>query len=76
MSEVYGDLYDERPELIINERHKSSGLISELAEIAKSLNYRVSYQQGRFRHDMVVSEYQKKPKSMTYLEAKRYFKNQ
>lgn len=73
---AYGEMYDQRPELIIQQRHKSSGRIRELAQMAHRLNYKVSYQQGVFREDMIVAEYEQKPKPMNYSSARRYFERQ
>ncbi|MEJ2510334.1 MAG: hypothetical protein P8Y72_01920 [Anaerolineales bacterium] len=73
---AYGEMYDQRPELIIQERHKGSGKIRELAQMAHRLNYKVSYQHGIFRDDMIVAEYEQKPQPMNYSTAKRYFERQ
>jgi hypothetical protein len=49
-----GMLYEERPEIIIHERHRSSGSARELIALAKAQNYRISFGSGGFRNDLIL----------------------
>lgn len=51
---VYDKLEQERPEMIISERLRNSGTVQRLVDLAKEHNYRISFERGRFRHDLMV----------------------
>lgn len=53
---AYGELYDQRPELVIHERLRHSGTIRKIIDMAKENNYKVSFDHGPFRHDMLIKE--------------------
>jgi hypothetical protein len=51
---AYGELYDQRPELIIHDRLKYLGTVSELVGIARENNFKVTFERGPLRHDMLI----------------------
>lgn len=74
---AYGELYDRRPELIIHDRLKHSGAIREVIEMAQKNNFKVSFERGPFRHDMIIKENEEsgtKPQSHTVTSGLRYFR--
>ena len=74
---AYGELYDQRPELIIHDRLKHSGTIREVIQMAQQNNYKISFKRGPFRHDLIIREggdSPGKPQSHTIISGLRYFK--
>jgi len=74
---AYGELYDRRPELVIHDRLRHSGTIRELIDMAKNNNYKVSFERGPFRHDMLIKENgesTERPQSHTVTSGLRYFR--
>jgi hypothetical protein len=71
---AYGELYDQRPELVIHDRLRHSGTIREVIDMAKENNYKVSFERGPFRHDMLIKESADKPQSHTVTSGLRYFR--
>lgn len=51
---AYGELYDQRPELVIQERLRNSGLVLELAKAAQKNNFNVSFGRGPFHQDILI----------------------
>jgi hypothetical protein len=51
---AYGELYDQRPELLIHERLRHSGVVRELVGLAAEQNFHVSFEKGPFRQDMMI----------------------
>lgn len=51
---AYGELYDQRPELIIHDRLKYLGSVQELVELAKQGNFKVNFERGPLRRDLVI----------------------
>lgn len=73
---AYGEAYDRRPEMIIHDRLKQSGATRELIDIAKELNYKISFSRGPFRQDLLLDEgmeSNEKKTSHTLHTALRYF---
>lgn len=54
---AYGEIYDQRPELIIHDRLKHLGTVRELVEIAKNNNFKVNFERGPLRRDLVIRWY-------------------
>jgi hypothetical protein len=52
--QVYDKLQQERPEMIISERLRNSGTVQKLIDLAKERDYRISFERGRFRHDLMM----------------------
>lgn len=74
---AYGELYDQRPELLIHERLKHSGTVRELVSLASEQNFHVSFEKGPFRQDMMIrwnDTPDKKSESYTVASGLRYFK--
>lgn len=74
---AYGELYDQRPELVIHDRLRHSGAIREVIDMAKENNYKVSFGRGPFRHDMLIKEdgeNTQRPQSHTVTSGLRYFR--
>jgi hypothetical protein len=74
---AYGELYDQRPELVIHDRLRHSGAIREVIDMAKENNYKVSFGRGPFRHDMLIKEGGEsadKAQSYTVTSGLRYFR--
>lgn len=74
---AYGELYDQRPELIIHDRLKHSGTIREVIQMAQQNNYKISFERGPFRHDMIIKEggdSTARPQSHTVTSGLRYFR--
>jgi hypothetical protein len=74
---AYGELYDQRPELIIHDRLKNSGTIRDVIDLARQHNYKVSFDRGPFRHDMLIKqdgENTQRPQSHTINSGLRYFR--
>ena len=75
--DVYGELYDQKPELIIHDRLRHSGTVQELIKMAEDNNYKVSFGRGPFRHDMIIKEdgdKTERPESHTVTSGLRYFR--
>jgi hypothetical protein len=51
---AYGELYDQRPELVIHDRLKHLGSVSELVDIAKQGNFKINFERGPLRHDLLI----------------------
>jgi hypothetical protein len=51
---AYGELYDQRPELIIHDRLKYCGSVTELVDLAKQNNFKVNFERGPLRHDLLI----------------------
>lgn len=74
---AYGELYDQRPELVIHDRLRHSGTIREVIDMARQNNYKVSFDRGPFRHDMLIKENGEntdRPQSHTVTSGLRYFR--
>lgn len=74
---AYGELYDQRPELVIHERLKQSGTVREIVDIANRHNFNVYFDRGPFHQDMLIKwkgDSSKKPESHTVSSGLRYFK--
>jgi hypothetical protein len=74
---AYGELYDQRPELIIHERLKNSGTVRELINIAQENNFRVCFGRGPLRQDTMIKWHDnenKRPECYSMSSALRYFK--
>lgn len=74
---AYGELYDQRPELVIHDRLRHSGTIREVIDMAKENNFKVSFGRGPFRHDMLIKENGEsvdKAQSHTVTSGLRYFR--
>ena len=74
---AYGELYDQRPELIIHDRLRHSGTIREVIQMAQQNNYKISFERGPFRHDMIIKEggdSEARPQSHTVTSGLRYFR--
>jgi hypothetical protein len=74
---AYGELYDQRPELIIHERLKHSGTVKELIDIASKQDFRVSFDKGPLRQDTMIKWHEnenRRPESYSLSSALRYFK--
>lgn len=75
---AYGELYDQRPELIIHERLKNSGTVSELITIANQQNFKVHFERGPLRQDAVIKWHEnekRRPESHSISSALRFFKS-
>lgn len=73
---VYGELYDKRPELVIHNRLKNSGSMMEIVELAKEMNFKIRYSQGPFRQDMQINwheEDNKRPDAYSVHSGLKYF---
>ena len=51
---AYGEIYDQRPELVIHDRLKYLGSVEELVELAKQNNFKVNFEKGPLRKDLVI----------------------
>ena len=51
---AYGDLYDQRPELLIHERLRHSGTVREIINLASEQNFNVSLGKGPFRQYLII----------------------
>lgn len=74
---AYGELYDQRPDLIIHERLKHNGSIKELIDIARSKNFNVYFDRGPLHQDTVIKWHEetgKRPEGHSVSSAMRYFK--
>jgi len=74
---AYGELYDQRPELVIHDRLRNSGTIRDVIDIAQQNNYKISFNRGPFRHDMLIKELgdsTSRPQSHTITSGLRYFR--
>jgi hypothetical protein len=74
---AYGELYDQRPELVIHDRLKNSGMIRDVIDMAQQNNYKISFDRGPFRHDMLIKERGEssaRPQSHTITSGLRYFR--
>lgn len=74
---TYGELYDQRPELVIHERLRHSGMAQELVSIASQQNFNVYFDRGPFRHDTLIKWHEnekRRPESHSMASALRYFK--
>lgn len=74
---AYGELYDQRPELVIHERLRHNATTIELVEIAKSQNFNVYFDRGPLRQDMMIKWNDtptSKSESHTVNSCMRYFK--
>lgn len=74
---AYGELYDQRPELVIHERLRHNGTTLELIEMAKSQNFNVYFDRGPLRQDMMIKwngSMPGKTESHTVTSGMRYFK--
>jgi len=74
---AYGELYDQRPELVIHDRLRHSGAIREVIDMARENNYKVSFGRGPFRHDMLIKESGEdadRAQSYTVTSGLRYFR--
>lgn len=67
---VYDLLEQQRPEMIISERLRNSGTVMQLIQAAKERDYRVTFEHGRFRHDLVMIDGESKT-SCTVMQALR-----
>lgn len=73
---AYGELYDRRPELILHDRLRNSGTAKELIQKAQQYNYKISFQRGPFRQDLLMDEGEQaseRKSSHTLTTAMRYF---
>lgn len=74
---AYGELYDQRPELVIHDRLKQSGTVRELVQLAHEQNFRVYFDKGPFRQDMMIKfkdQPGKNSESHSVTSGLRYFK--
>jgi hypothetical protein len=74
---TYGELYDQRPELLIHDRLKHSGTVQELIDLAKRQNYKICFTPGPFRHDTMIKWHKsdnRREESHSITSAMRYFK--
>lgn len=74
---TYGELYDQRPELVIHDRLRHSGTVREIVNIASKHNYNVYFDRGPIRQDMIIKYNDGssvKPESHTVSSGLRYFK--
>jgi hypothetical protein len=74
---AYGELYDQRPELIIQERLKHSGTVRELIDMAAQQNFKVCFDRGPLRQDAMIKWHEtenRRPESHSVSSALRYFK--
>jgi hypothetical protein len=74
---AYGELYDERPELVIHDRFRHSGTVREIIKIAQENNYKISFSPGPFRNDMIIKQdgdKTEKPESYNISSGLRYFR--
>lgn len=51
---AYGEMYDQRPELVIHDRLKYLGTVEELIELAKQNNFKINFEKGPLRKDIVI----------------------
>jgi hypothetical protein len=75
---AYGELYDQRPELVIHDRLRHSGMIQEVIDMARQNNFKVSFGRGPFRHDMIIKEggdEERRPQSHSVTSGLRYFRS-
>ena len=74
---AYGELYDQRPELIIHDRLRNSGTVRELVDLAQKQNYKICFDRGPLRQDAVIKWHDnenRRPESHSVSSALRYFK--
>lgn len=74
---AYGELYDQRPELVIHERFKHFGSTFELVALAKQNNYKINFSREPLRHDLVINWHEDdgvKTQSHTMSSGLRFFK--
>lgn len=74
---AYGELYDQKPELVVHDRLRNSGTAIELIALAKQNNFKVSFSRDPFRHDLLIKEQgqsTERPLSYTLASGMRYFK--
>lgn len=74
--DAYGELYDQRPSLLIHDRLKNSGTVQRLIELAKQQNFNVSFDRGPFRQDMIIKWHKNdnlKEQPHSVSSAMRYF---
>jgi hypothetical protein len=74
---AYGEMYDQRPELIIHERLKNSGTVREIIDIASKHNFNVYFDRGPIRQDMIIKHNGSdsiRPESHTVTSGLRYFR--
>ena len=51
---AYGEMYDQRPELIIHERLRHLGTVKELVELAQQNNFKIDFERGPLRRDLLI----------------------
>jgi hypothetical protein len=74
---AYGELYDQRPELVIHERLRHSGSVRELVELASHQNFKVYFDRGPLRQDTMIKWHKEtglRPESHSVSSALRYFR--
>lgn len=74
---AYGELYDQRPELVIHDRLKHSGTVRELVQLAHEQNFHVHFDRGPFRQDMIINwkdQLNKNSESHSVSSGLRYFR--
>lgn len=74
---AYGELYDQRPELVIHDRLRHSGTVQELINLAKEQNYKICFDRGPLRHDAMIKWHEtdnRRPESHSVSSAMRHFK--
>lgn len=75
---AYGELYDQRPTLVINERLRHSGTVRELVDLAEKQDFKITFTRGPFRQDLRVEYHEndkRKPESYTLNSGIKYLKN-
>lgn len=76
--EPFGELYENRPQMIIQERFKNCNSVMQLAEQAKSKGYQVIFEPGGFLNDIQMHEgydSSTKLKNHTIRSAKLFLEN-
>lgn len=73
---AYGELYDQRPDLVIHDRLRHSGTIKEIVDLAEKHNFNVYFDRGPFRQDMMIKwkEVDMRPAEYSVTAGLRYFK--
>lgn len=74
---AYGEMYDQRPELVIHERLRHLGTVKELVELAQQNNFKINFERGPLRRDLLIKWHDgsdTKDESHSLMSGLRYIK--
>lgn len=75
---AYGELYDQRPSLIINERLRHCRTVRELVDLASEQDFKIAFQRGPLRQDLMIKWHEndgRRPENYSLAAGLRYMKN-